>query len=474
MERKPFKLGIFLLIDGARADVMESLLQAGELPNMKRFIVDPGASRNAISVFPSTTGPAHAPFITGCTPGTCNIPGIRWFDRMQPNGLSHFRQCRSYVGPGSLYMDTDLRQHIRTIFEFFSRPTGVFSFLNRGLGLFENRTLLAKSWFWFYAHYTGHWQAVDEAAWRFIYRAVEGDTDFIFAVFPAVDELSHYTHPFSDETFEAYRAIDQSFGRLVERLHRQRRLDETLFILSSDHGLTATHTHFELFAFLEQCGLKTLYYPKILKNSVSAVSMISGNAMAHVYLRNGHGWSVRPTHEEIRNGGIGETDLIEAFLQQDAIDLVISRNEEGLVHVRSRNGAADIQEETDAVTYRVLDSDPFGYTQAAPRMTHDQSLALTIDSEYPDAPFQLTHLFRSPRAGDLVLSARKGYDLRYLFEKPEHKSSHGSLHREHMQVPLLINHAIQRPFVRTVDVFPSILELMGYTVTDMIDGQSFV
>ncbi|MBI4551078.1 MAG: alkaline phosphatase family protein, partial [Candidatus Latescibacteria bacterium] len=108
MERTPFQRGIFLLIDGARADVMERLLQAGELPHLQRFIVEPGAYRTATSVFPSTTGPAHAPFLTGCTPGTCNIPGIRWFDRMQPNGLSHFRQCRSYVGPGSLYMDADL------------------------------------------------------------------------------------------------------------------------------------------------------------------------------------------------------------------------------------------------------------------------------------------------------------------------------------------------------------------------------
>lgn len=107
-------------------------------------------------------------------------------------------------------MDIDLSAQTRTIFEFFTRPVGVFSVLNRGLGLFRNRTLLAKNWFWVSAHYTGHWQAVDEAAWRFVSRAVDRDADFIFAVLPAVDELSHLTHPFSDHTLEAYRAIDRS------------------------------------------------------------------------------------------------------------------------------------------------------------------------------------------------------------------------------------------------------------------------
>jgi len=200
MALTPFKRCIFFLVDGARADVLQDMLQAGELPALKQYVLDPGVCQTAVSVFPSTTGPAHAPFITGCTPGTCNIPGIRWFDRTQPNGFNHFKQSRSYVGPGSFYMDTDLNMDVRTIFEYFDRPAGVFSFLNRGLGLTENQTLLTKDWYWMYAHYTGHWQAVDNAAWRYIDRAVDRRSDFIFVVFPAVDEYSHHTHPFSEAT----------------------------------------------------------------------------------------------------------------------------------------------------------------------------------------------------------------------------------------------------------------------------------
>jgi predicted AlkP superfamily pyrophosphatase or phosphodiesterase len=70
-----------LLADGARADLFEGLLAAGELPNIQRHVIDRGAYRRATSTFTSTTGPAHLPFLTGCYPGTANVPGYRWFDR---------------------------------------------------------------------------------------------------------------------------------------------------------------------------------------------------------------------------------------------------------------------------------------------------------------------------------------------------------------------------------------------------------
>lgn len=43
-----------------------------------------------------------------------------------------------------------------------------------------------------------------------------------------------------------------------------------------------------------------------------------------------------------------------------------------------------------------------------------------------------------------------------------------------MQVPFLINHKIKRKYIRTVDVFPSILELTGKKQAGKIDGNSFV
>ena len=75
------KTSIVLLVDGARADVMTDLLQKGELPSLQRYLVEPGSCRQAVTTFPSTTGPAYLPFLTGASPGQCNFPGIRWFDK---------------------------------------------------------------------------------------------------------------------------------------------------------------------------------------------------------------------------------------------------------------------------------------------------------------------------------------------------------------------------------------------------------
>ena len=473
MATSPFKRCVFFLVDGARADVMQDLIEAGELPSLQRYILDRGDYRKAVTSFPSTTGPAHVAFLTGCTPGSCNLPGIRWFDRYQPHRFTHFHQSRSYVGPGGLCMDSDLKADIRTIFDYFEHPAGVFSFLNRGLGILENQTLLSKTWYWVFAHYSGYWQSVDDAAWRYVDRAIDREADFLSVVFPAVDEYSHYTDPFSDETLNAYRAFDKGLGRLAERLQRQNKLDDTLFVISSDHGLTATHTHFELWSFLDELGFNTLYYPKILRNGCNAVSMVSGNGMSHVYFKKGDSWEERPSYEEIRS--MGDEDPVDALLSQEAIDLVAIRSAGDGAIVCGRRGVAEIRETRSGISYRVRDGeDPFGYGDMPEEVSQEQMLSTTFDTDYPDAPYQLLRVFRSPRSGDFVVSARNGFDLRYRHEHPEHRATHGSLHRDHMHVPLFMNADISAEYVRTVDIFPSMLNLMGHTVEGDIDGIDFV
>ena len=83
------------------------------------------------------------------------------------------------------------------------------------------------------------------------------------------------------------------------------------------------------------------------------------------------------------------------------------------------------------------------YVTHAYAQTRQMFGLLFIISDYPDAIAQIVQLFKSPRCGDIVISAETGYDLRKDYEYPEHKSSHGSLKREHMVVPLIINKKIK-------------------------------
>ncbi|MCX6835615.1 MAG: alkaline phosphatase family protein [candidate division Zixibacteria bacterium] len=88
---------LILVADGARDDLTRQLLEQGRLPNLKKHLVDRGCYRTALTVYPSTTGPAHIPFVCGLHPGTANIPGYRWLDRFE-----HDRHRRSIYRHRSL------------------------------------------------------------------------------------------------------------------------------------------------------------------------------------------------------------------------------------------------------------------------------------------------------------------------------------------------------------------------------------
>ena len=62
----------------------------------------------------------------------------------------------------------------------------------------------------------------------------------------------------------------------------------------------------------------------------------------------------------------------------------------------------------------------------------------------------------------MVVSANVGYDLRDFWEIPEHLGSHGSLHKDHLHVPILINKKglLPKP-VRTTEVHRIIKEYLN-------------
>jgi len=220
--------------------------------------------------------------------------------------------------------------------------------------------------------------------------------------------------------------------------------------------------------------MKMLHHPKALGkhfSHFSAVIMVSGNAMAHLYIKNVHGWGKRTPYQELRQCNC---DLIYELIQEDAIYFVASKDDDDQIHVTHKNGEAIIKEEDSVIYYTHSGEDPFGYNKIPNVLTNKTSLEMSFDSEFPDALVQLIQIFNSKRSGDIILNLKKGFDLRVKFDVLVHHSSHGSLHRQHMQVPLLINHEIKRKYVRTVDIFPSILELTSKKHEGKIDGKSFV
>jgi arylsulfatase A-like enzyme len=443
-----------VLADGARVDAFEQLLGAGELPNIQRHVIDRGAYRRATSVFTSTTGPAHIPFLTGCFPGTANVPGYRWFDRRAyVPGLPMGPWClRSYNGPEAWLYVRDLEA--KTLFELTESPLNVFGVIARGARSVPRGV---KSPLWLWSHYAHDYRTPDTFAERAMLAALRRLSELRFVVFPGIDWMSHYVDPAGEGALERYRAVDRAVGKAAEELRRQGLYEDTLLVVCSDHGHHPVHTHFDLAPELERhWGLVTAYHSgKVWRRSPEAVVCVSGNGMSHVYFR----------------GGEVPREVVDWLLLEPAVDVVATRDGDGLL-VESRRGRATLAERDGGVEYRLLEGDPFGFAELPERMTHEEALERTFETGYPDGLLQLVQLLRAPRCGDLIVSARPGYDLRYLYESPEHRSSHGALYREHMMVPLALSTPLEDGPMRTADVFATVLDWLGRERPAGVDGVS--
>lgn len=462
---------MIFLLDGARTDVVRRLLDEGAWPNIRRRLVEPGSYREAVTCFPSTTGPAYVPFISGLFPGRCNLPGIRWLDRREYESTTFsLNRFRSYVGIESYLMNRDLSPDTVTLFDLLPGGRAVFSPVSSRNGAQADRGRIRKAVLFTYAHYTEHWEAVDWAARRRTMQAVEDGAPIVFSAFMAVDELSHHIDPLHERVLKVYRAFDRFVGDVCACLQDRGQLEETFLAIVSDHGMTPLQKHFELTEFFESRGLRTLAYPWILRHwrSAACAVMVSGNAMAHVYLKRRDRWGDPLNDREIETLQPG---LLDALVDRPEVDFVSMRAAGGGVRLLGRKGRARLSRSGRGLDYRPEAGNPLEI-KAGTYGDPETALRRTFDTRYPDAPVQLDQIFSSGRTGDLVVSAAEGCDLRFKHEHPEHHASHGSFIQRHMIVPLICNIRLQPGPIRTADLFPTILGSMGKAVPEGLDGVS--
>lgn len=476
-QKNGFQRTIVVLADGARPDVLAQELARGNLPNISRHLIEKGFFRPMTTVFPSTTGPAYLPYLTGCYPGTCNIPGIRWFDKPSyaKNGWS-LKSFRSYCGLETFLFNSDIASKVKTSFEIFDKPVSIFNMVNRGIPNRGNLTKNSRIWYVYYAHLTDSWSFIDKAASKKLLSSVDDGFDFAFCVFPAIDEYAHRSSPFNERTIQAYRELDNHMGTLIDKLKAKGQYDDTLIVIVSDHGLSETQNHFDVGPWLEDVkGLKTFFYSNIFKFRFDASSMVSGNGMTHLYFKNKDGWGRRSTYEEMS----ASFEWFDELISHPSIDLACMQGADGSIHVLNDRGHGQFKLVDGIFEYQWKSNDPLGIfkTGNSQKFSEDDSYRLSFNSHFPDVFVQLMQVFSSPRCGDISLSAKTGHDLRIRFEHPEHKASHGSLCPEHMKVPLIVNYPLglsDDAVIRSIDVFPTYMKLMNKTLDWKIDGRSLV
>jgi hypothetical protein len=458
-----------IILDGARADVFEHLVSAGDLPNLSRHVLEPGGVVPATTVFPSTTGVAYLPFLTGCYPGNCDVPGIRWMDRREYRG--HWwrdrRHLRSYCGPQGGMLNTDMPADMPTLFDLVPDSVALCSPFTRGLKPENDRVQIPRMVWGGLAHYTGGYGILERAVGRELCRLIPARHPFTLAVFPGVDGVTHFWDPWHSDVLDVYREFDGIVGDYAEAGGFD---GDHLTMVVSDHGLSRVDQHTDISLAFEEIGIPTLRHPFVFRRNPKAAVMVSGNGSVQVYFLPGTTRTGRFGLAEIEGGhvpGIPQT-VVRHVASLPGIAMVVA--EDGpTVWLVSRHGRA---------TLEALDGGQIRYTPVSADVlelggggTHADRewLRRTLDSPYPDAPTQLLQLLHSARTGDLTVIAEPGTDLRLDWEIPEHRSGHGSLFAEHMRCLVAANRPLRGP-VRTVDLFPMVLEHLGIAVPEGIDG----
>ena len=433
-----------------------------------------GGRSIAITSFPSTTSVSYLPFLTGCAPGHCNIPSIRWLDRREYGGRwwRDRSAVRSYCGYQAPWLDRDLRPDVATVFELIPESIGIFTPLARGLSRRRDPSRIERQIWGTVAHAAKWHQPSDDSVTRHLLRAVDAGWRFVFAQFPAVDGYTHQRGHDSPRVHRALRRVDSAVGKLRDRLRQLGELERALILVVSDHGSSPVHTHLDLADWFRDHGVPTMSHPVVWTRSPRAAVMVAGNGSAMVYARPGERRAERWPIERLRRPdtfGTGR-DLIALLLREPAVAFLAAQSQQGAIWVGSRQGEAHIRSRGDELTYEPLVGDPLAL-KGLWSGTRREWLERSWNGTYPDAVFQLLDQFQSPRSGDLLAAAGEGYDFRDRFEIPEHKSGHGSLTRVHMQTPVWASQPLPSIPFRTVDLFPSMLQWLGVPVPQGIDGE---
>jgi len=506
----PERSVIVFFVDGMRVDLARHMAAEGQLPNISRYIIDAGTEvQYAVTSVPSITYANTASMTTGLFPGHHHIMGNCWFD---PNivRFQDYRLIRTYQ-----QVDNDLYRP--TIYQLLAdKFTVTIQTANRSGATrpIDNWATSGINWFFGQAMAVDQLGAVRLELISRLANRVGRWPELIFAYFPALDEIGHRHGADSKQYRRALINVDCQIGRICQALVQQGLLDRCYRILISDHGHVpaAKDRYWRPDRFLtEQLGIATTskiavetstYERRAAHfNKYRAVVVNGGPRRAHIHLRAGDQWFQTADYQAVQQfvdkfghvndrqlqskslpmllGSIPAVRLVAVKVQNDIIEL-IWRNSVARV-IRQDNGRKKLY------AYKVLQGpDPLGYSSqptckelTGGRFANaDQWLKATAASQFPDLVVQIVEMFDSPRAGQIVVFADRGWDFH-----ENDLGGHGSVLAEDMLIPL----AFAGPGIvaggtldtaRLVDLMPTVLEMLGcqdrLAICGRLDGKSLL
>lgn len=421
---------ILFIVDSVSAELMYEMLDSGDLPNLSAALAKNGVRvEEATAPFPTISFYAHACILTGCWADRHGVTGIRWYDHRTGHS-------RSYAGLGSELIGRDMDPNVKTIFEHLEdmQTSAIGSVVHRGAD-----------------EYVPPWLPPDGIRLRQLMRRMRrpDPPSLSVVVLTGIDWPAHRYGPKSEWVRMNLRKLDRRLGNLFDLL-KKRGLDRSTYIfLTADHGHSPVVGRLNLYENLSGLGFdildKILYTARTEgMTSYDAVLWMAGVGYGFLYLPHRTdtelNWFGRPDESMLRNYPVDKkrVDLIRHLTSQPQIAFIAIRDpSSGKISAFSAAGELDIDRDLTA---------------------------------YPDAPTQLRRLMPAPRAPDVLVVAKDGYETAWSW----HRGRHGGYSREEMIVPLIALGPGISPgrirSARTIDLTPTILRLFGRYVPRDFDG----
>lgn len=461
-----------VLIDGLSSSIFKEELEKGRLPVIKELIQKSLWVENGISAFPTMTGYGFYPFITGEDASESGIYGLRWFDKSRSKG-----QLRNYVGRTNVQMNHDIVSTPKTIFELAGNAytASVNTYMNRGVkesvktgfahttAKYEGKTMLShlvnlpfvgRNWI------KNHFQHETDVT-RLALEQLKKNPKVQWITYASPDAYNHVNG--TDSMYQRLlRHIDHEIGRLLAEISRPHHRGRALAIIS-DHGIQDVKYNLDVCKeLIEKTGLKiergksaVLYSSDLTAEAsdlkhLDAFFVINGNLSSYLYVLNGR--TKKSSAAELENLRIqnGQTiHLPKALVEIEGVELCLywdDLNKEVLI--LHKTGKAKIASKGNQLRYTVVEgNDPLGY-QSDPRVSNmvnggffDEKawLHATFHSQYPDALYRFYQLMKREKSGDILITAREGYDMAKDYEAvvSNYKGGHGGAKRQIINVPYI-------------------------------------
>ena len=495
----PTRGAIVFLVDGVNAEIFDQMLQAGQLPAIRKYFLDRGlyVPRAAANI-PSITLANLTSIATGRFPGHHGITGNNWFDRRE-------RIWRNYETVAQKNkLDGDYTAP--TIFEQFPNrfSCSIFFQPHRGAKkFFENRISAAPpfgfQWYEFVDRLTLYRLGELAALAR-----EEDQWPVVTVCYLLAPDFRAYRHGLKSAQYRgAIRHTDYQIGRVLSDLKRAALLDKLIIALVSDHGLAQVTRHFSIRSFLsEKIGLDVAtdrlwektprsrrenYY-----NRFAAVLYGGGQRYRAICLRrpirrSGKSagfapWPVRllPPNLTAYPTASGKVDLLAALAAQEAVDAVAYAAGANCARVRRKGGEVEFHQSPGRggkITCRLISgADPLEWKgKVPPEALNGRAMSprwwaqATGNTDFPHLPAQILAYFRTARAGDIAVFAAPTWDF-----KGRNRAGHGGLRPTDTHVPLMLA-GPGVPHGRivsagTVDLMPTLLGLLGQPAPPGLDG----